>query len=163
MRKASVHISAHISVLQKLHFHGRRLCLSIPTKWSIGQELSTLPLKLIEAKKSPLLKESSHSSKGCLKNFRMTANVNCESSCLWRLSICSCYYVFPLIIKYKQRNCGHFQMKLKTNYLVSLCNRTKVLEVFAYKHNSLHLYQDPSRYHSHLFRTEKSSCNRAWE
>lgn len=48
--KGICHISAHISVLQKLRFHSRRFCLSIPTKCSIGQELRTFPWKSIGAK-----------------------------------------------------------------------------------------------------------------
>lgn len=48
--KGICHISAYISVLQKLRFHSRRFCLSIPTKCSIGQELPTFPWKSIEPK-----------------------------------------------------------------------------------------------------------------
>lgn len=50
MIKASVHFSAHISVLQNLHFHNGRLCISISTKCSVYQNFPDFPLKSRRAK-----------------------------------------------------------------------------------------------------------------
>lgn len=65
-------------------------------KCSIGQGLSALPWKTTGAK-GPFLKEISHSSEGCLKNFRMAASVNFESSSLSKLSTVHAIMHFHLL------------------------------------------------------------------
>lgn len=58
------------------------------------------------------------------------------------------FLLFPLKIKYEQMNCGHFQMKLKTNlslYIrtkVFACKQTKYLHVSVFHYIFIRIPQD---------------------
>lgn len=117
MIKASVHFSAHISVLQKLHFHNGRLCISVPTKCSVylafllKSRRARCPVGSRRGLIGELGEELLDGSWCNLWVFILMKSVP--------MSTRPFFYLFWLMIKYEQRNRGHFQIKVgtfKSNY-----------------------------------------------